>query len=408
MYLLIAICLGKRSLQKNSTTRTVVASPNFMYIPLYVVKNLLVQAKVASKPENDTNTSGEKKVYKNTKLVSNTDSPFYIKTKQGKRYLVVNPNSKFLENFSTMEQTPERVFTHESNFQNNLINPNNMANHQVRNPYYENVLPFKHSSPFYGNSLSLNQNFHQDLLPQTQSYQPLENTISPNADFLGEHKEMQPMSFRASPLEDKRPVMINGFKVLQGDINQEGIYKGYVAIPFSAQLSKEQNSFIDFRLEGPAGETPDYQSELPESLSAFEKITAKQPTFSGYFYKDPVYNPHTSEEVFRDESTQQNPHATNPLIANAENQELAKSLQFSNIVKQYRHSTGEKTEGTLRSSFFNEQNYRQNREDSKYRYENAEDKNENPYVYTKEHVGFGPITVEAKTENAPMNDDDER
>ena len=35
-------------------------------------------------------------------------------------------------------------------------------------------------------------------------------------------------------------------------------------------------------------------------------------------------------------------------------------------------------------------------------------RSKSPFVYTKEHVGFGPITVEAKTANAPLNDPDDQ
>ncbi|XP_065668083.1 uncharacterized protein LOC100212097 isoform X2 [Hydra vulgaris] len=398
--------VGKRSLDKNLTKRTTVPNQKFMYIPLYVVKNLLVHAKVASRPESDVNNRLEKKT--NTKLTDGM--PFYIETKQGKRYLVINPNSqvvknsnKFLINLSSTKKNVLSTTNNKNNFQNNFINPINMVSNQLSS-LNSNLLPFKHAFnyPFYSSSTQ-NELFHSQ--PELQHQIQLKSPLSSNIDFLTEQTEMQGMSKRPNSIADQRPLIINGFNVLQGEINQEGLYKGYVAIPFSAQLSKEQNVFTDFRFEKSPDSSLDYSHELSEGLNnfdTFEKITAKQPTVPGYYYKDPAYDPLTSETIFQDESNLPDPRIFNVIKPKAEKQELLKSLQFAKIINQYNaQPSADKGDSTL-SYFLNQQRIQNSGNKNIYQNENI--KNKHPHLYKKEHIGYQPLSFESNSEKVPLNE----
>ncbi|XP_047126872.1 uncharacterized protein LOC100212097 isoform X3 [Hydra vulgaris] len=394
---------GKRSLDKNLTKRTTVPNQKFMYIPLYVVKNLLVHAKVASRPESDVNNRLEKKT--NTKLTDGM--PFYIETKQGKRYLVINPNSqlvknsnKFLINLAGTKKNILSTTNNKNNFQNNFINPINMVSNQLSS-LNSNLLPFKHAFnyPFYSSSTQ-NELFQSQ--PELQHQIQLKSPLNSNVGFLTEQTEMQGMSKQPNSIADQRPLVINGFNVLQGEINQEGLYKGYVAIPFSAQLSKEQNAFTDFRFE--KSPSLDYSHELSEGLNSFdtfEKITAKQPTVPGYYYKDPVYDPLTSETIFQDESNLPDPRIFNVIKPKAEKQELIKSLRFAKIINQYNaQPSADKGDSTL-GYFLNQQRIHNSGNKNKYQNENIKN---SPYLYKKEHIGYQPLSFESNSEKVPLNE----
>ncbi|XP_002162549.4 uncharacterized protein LOC100212097 isoform X2 [Hydra vulgaris] len=395
--------VGKRSLDKNLTKRTTVPNQKFMYIPLYVVKNLLVHAKVASRPESDVNNRLEKKT--NTKLTDGM--PFYIETKQGKRYLVINPNSqlvknsnKFLINLAGTKKNILSTTNNKNNFQNNFINPINMVSNQLSS-LNSNLLPFKHAFnyPFYSSSTQ-NELFQSQ--PELQHQIQLKSPLNSNVGFLTEQTEMQGMSKQPNSIADQRPLVINGFNVLQGEINQEGLYKGYVAIPFSAQLSKEQNAFTDFRFE--KSPSLDYSHELSEGLNSFdtfEKITAKQPTVPGYYYKDPVYDPLTSETIFQDESNLPDPRIFNVIKPKAEKQELIKSLRFAKIINQYNaQPSADKGDSTL-GYFLNQQRIHNSGNKNKYQNENIKN---SPYLYKKEHIGYQPLSFESNSEKVPLNE----
>ena len=162
-----------------------------------------------------------------------------------------------------------------------------------------------------------------------------------------------------------------------------------------------------------------------DATTDFEKMTGPENYVPAPFYKSPMYNPHESEDYF--------PDGTNQKFRQAENEYLQKNgytnpadsykeNSFGNPSGPYKENV-KSAEGNAAQLYEDEvQQEQQDEEDEARKRGNLagthldihgnklDSTPDGKFMFTKEHVGFGPITVEAKTAKSDMKDpsDDDR
>jgi len=148
---------------------------------------------------------------------------------------------------------------------------------------------------------------------------------------------------------------------------------------------------------------------LEDASEDFQKITGPENYVPAPFYRPPAYNPHESEDFFPDGTNEKfrqrqnmpfqrngyrDPQAPyNEVVRDPEGQaaEIYEDEKQQEEEKEVQEQ--ERKRGTLKSATRIDVNGNKIEEDS-----------DGKFVLTKEHVGFGPITVEAKTAKSAMKD----
>lgn len=442
----------------------------FMFVPLYVVQNLLQQASKKSTHtslENEKNVKAAKKSG-DTKTKSNQPA-IYITEKNGKRFLVVNPNSnsELIKGFANVD----------SHFVSFAIPENGRNGHPVS---HINGLPAvnlpgnsaMHPGPF-GKSAAFDYQFPGDdsLYNNNQgAFQgymavPIVNGMNPNG-FMGFNAGYFNNGFNGifsggynNGFSAGFNGGLNGFNQGFGGYNNgfnsfnNGYNNGYnnrFNSQFPPPYVPQQNMFpMQYPNQGVVD--PFYQQRRGFNGNAFmygpafygnpyahrnmfESISMTQTGVPGHFYRDPSYNPRESEAMFQSEG----PHTTRdefeqrPSDLNqAETNEVDNEIRFSEEThrageKQEEQTTQSEPTEEAKSTPSDENSSQQEgiQEDPEPNYETQENgpqgyspspveiqdpnkRSNSPFVFTKDHVGFGPITVEAKTANAPLDDPDD-
>ena len=290
-----------------------------VYIPMAVIKSAFFKASkrlpknkpptYVAAPEKQMNSANRDKVnqYKNNTLSTRVDKkdrnstrlpPLFLAEKDGKRYLVFNPESDFVRDFS-----------------------------QDKNRNYDFSVLQRAYSLYNGANSNLNAN---NVYVQSKVQQHV-NPSQPNEENLKED----------TPIQSHFPVPVfNG--PLRGSI-----FKGFVAVPIVSKMaafskaatlqptvtsfSDEQNDRTpEQRSPNDLGNIANYFFHTPEQMqyhspepqqsentfiyggasipqdeaangdNIFEKMSMAQPLTSGHFYHDPDYDPHESESLFPD------------------------------------------------------------------------------------------------------------
>lgn len=145
----------------------------------------------------------------------------------------------------------------------------------------------------------------------------------------------------------------------------------------------------------------------------FERISDPEKYVPAPFYRPPMYNPHESEEFF--------PDGTNEKFRHDESEYLERKGYSSRSSGPYNEDV-KSAEGNAAEIYEDEkrQEEQEQQEDEERKREHLKgttsiDINGNKleqgpdgrFAFTKEHVGFGPITVEAKTAKSALKDPSE-
>ena len=153
------------------------------------------------------------------------------------------------------------------------------------------------------------------------------------------------------------------------------------------------------------------RSEAPQEDASedFAKITGPENYVPAPFYRPPSYNPHESEDFF--------PDGTNQKFQHGENSFFQKN-GYSGSQGPYKEAV-EGPEGNAAEIYEDEKRQEEEKEMENQEKERAtqrsttridvngnkiEEDSDGKFILTKEHVGFGPITVEAKTAKSAMKD----
>lgn len=359
-----------------------------MYVPAFVIQNVLKQYKKSIKPtqRNEKNVEGNTKA--TTTKKSSNEPALYVTEKQGKRYLVINPENPLIQGFANIDD-------HYSSFSVPAFDSGSIMN--------VNGMPAYPSSPPYGT-------------PYGAFPAPLNSPRVPRFGPGG-------MSF-------------NGYPLLGGQASN-GVFRGFVAVPIFSRVPpiegpNHRGSYggaFPFNFEGGwprydeqrsfhGGEPPYHGGDLPYppqgkfsdgidsdfsidyrprvDMSRFDNHDVITSTHPDNYYDDPGYDPYHEEkdnsfldnrqETIRPFKPRPNPFSSMfgaPMGAEQINDERVRD--FEGVPH------GSDNSNNFQDAFASKR--------SEYphfpHYVNGR-----PYVFTKEHVGFGPITVEAKTASA--------
>ena len=163
------------------------------------------------------------------------------------------------------------------------------------------------------------------------------------------------------------------------------------------QATYEQNTFTSRNSMAPQ----------EDATGDFERMSGPENYVPAPFYRPPSYNPHETEQYF--------PDGTNDKFKEAEKQYLQKN-GYTGPEKPYREEI-HGSEGDAAELYQDESRQEQEQEEEEERKRGhlrdtkidvngnkIEMGSDGKFMYTKEHVGFGPITVEAKTARSGLKD----
>eukprot|EP00794_Sanderia_malayensis_P012650 gene12650-13949_t len=200
-------------------------------------------------------------------------------------------------------------------------------------------------------------------------------------------------------------------------------FLGYVPVPImkampmnfqSGGMGYQRLPFQPHSPEETIEQASAFRSTLPREDDAskdYERLTDAQEYLPAPFYKTPMYNPHESENYFPDGTNEQRKDEDDNNVLNMGNSNREWTQQesgwdngkSSDVYGENMRQNEEEDEGKKRS--MNQQETHLDIHGNK-----LDEAADGRMVFTKEHVGFGPITVEAKTANSAMKDlsDDDR
>lgn len=239
----------------------------------------------------------------------------------------------------------------------------------------------------------------------------------------GYSRQMVPMNYGQN--DESAPGHANMVPgLVQGTAQEIPESQKPVGLPMEGAMANREQLFGLNREEGFEQEIVDEsgsnaaRSNGPQEDASqdFEKITGPENYVPAPFYRTPAYNPHESEDFF--------PDGTNEKYKQQDENAFFQKNRFADSQGAYKEDVRgpegnaaeiyedekrqeeekevqeeEKKRGSLRSTTHIDVNGNKIEEDSNGK-----------FVLTKEHVGFGPITVEAKTAKSAMkdpSDDDE-
>ena len=209
--------------------------------------------------------------------------------------------------------------------------------------------------------------------------------------------------------------------LVQGTAQQIPGSRKPVGLPMEGGMANSGQLYGLYQEEGFGREMVDESGSNParsngpqeDASEDFEKITGPENYVPAPFYRPPSYNPHESEDFFPDGTNerykqdenayfQKNrfPYSQGPYKEEVRGSE-GNAAEFYEDEKRQEEEKEvqeeEKKRGTLRSTTTRiDVNGNKIEEDP-----------DGKFILTKEHVGFGPITVEAKTAKSAMKDPSE-
>ena len=291
-----------------------------VYIPMAVIKSAFFKASkrlpkskppaYVAAPEKQMNSANRDKVNqnKNNTLSARVDKknrnstrlpPLFLAEKDGKRYLVFNPESDFVRDFS-----------------------------QDKNRDYDSSMLQRAYSLYNEADSNLNKN---DVYIQSKAQQDV-NPSRPSQENTKVDTPVQshfPVPVFNGPL---RGSIFKGFVAVPIVSKMAAFWKGTSLQPSVTSFSDEQNDRIpEQRSPNDLGNIANYFFHAPEQMqdhspepqqsentliygsssipqdeaaangdNIFEKMSMAQPLTSGHFYHDPDYDPHESESLFPD------------------------------------------------------------------------------------------------------------
>ena len=172
----------------------------------------------------------------------------------------------------------------------------------------------------------------------------------------------------------------------------------------------QEESFESETMDESASNSIRSMNPQEDASDDFERITGPERYVPAPFYRPPTYNPHESEDFF--------PDGTNGKMRQQEHEYLQKSGFTGPQSEPYKEDV-KGPEGNAAEIYEDErQQEEQQQEEEEERKRNnlrkttridingnkIEEGPDGRFSLTKEHVGFGPITVEAKTAKSAMKD----
>lgn len=376
------------TLVKKTTNELHKNNKNFVYVPAFVIRNVLKQVKKSftgiRKLKNDT-----------TKNLKSNDPPLYITEKKGKRYLVINPESPLIQGFANVDEQ----FT---SFAIPAFGPTSMMSvngapafsipNQFITPYRTPSFPPSFPQPLFNPIPSPPQfGFDRGL---TFGNPVLGRPLSGNGIFRG---FVTVPVFSRPPMTGYRDRFLGGPRYNDeeyrnvfngepyGDVGYRNSYRTSQGIEYPDRGPLEDS----YRSDGPLYE---HRPDDPEHISVDYRPTVNAPRENNYFVNDQTGEvdmsnvntygpPHNAEEYpFRGPPDTRN-YSPEP-FSEAEYRTINNPVVGAGV-------DFPDTENPALAEIRKRSEYGK------------------PYVFTKEHVGFGPITVEAKTASAAGKEDKE-
>lgn len=424
----------KRSLDISSNKQNSKNNKNFVYVPAFVIRNVLKQVKKSMLTTKD-NVNGKKT--NATKKFNSKDPPLYITEKQGKRYLVINPENPLIQGFANVDDQ-YTSFAIPAYVANPMMNMNRVPAfpNQFMIPY--GVPTARSFPPLLGNTIPPHLGF-EGPLPLSNGYPISSSPLPSNGLFRG---FVTVPVFSRIPPSNYRNTFNNGpsyeGRGFRNSFNNGPSYEGGIRNSFNHGPSYEgdfRNSFnndLGYDEEynyGPGPGASEYpKRRLPDFPEASEYLGG--PPLDSFHPDEGLYQRHPDDPEQISVDYRPRVYAPHDEIATYSDRNVERYSNNNNINNNYEPSPSS-------DEFDNRDDGIQNFVPRPFSAEDYQNMNNavvhegwgsrhelnrpfnlfaeirkrseygKPYVFTKEHVGFGPITVEAKTASSASKGDKE-